>query len=91
MHTTRRQSQRPPRQSGGDRHLARRSDIGLVRPEKGVLERAEELAQTGAWEWDLESDTLLWSSNMWRLLGLEPDSVTPTPEYVIERGTPRRP
>ncbi len=25
---------------------------------------------------------------MWRLLGLEPDSVTPTPEYVIERVHP---
>ncbi len=59
-----------------------------MRPEKGVLERAEELAQTGAWEWDLETDTLLWSSNMWRLLGLEPDSVTPTPEYVIGRVHP---
>lgn len=59
-----------------------------MRPENGVLERAEELAQTGTWEWDLETDTLRWSSNMWRLLGLEPDSVTPTPEYVIGRVHP---
>ena len=28
--------------------------------------------QTGTWEWDLETDVLLWSTNMWRLLGLEP-------------------
>jgi PAS domain-containing protein len=56
-----------------------------VRPENEALERAEQLAQTGTWEWDLETDVLLWSTNMWRLLGLEPDSVTPRPEYVIGR------
>lgn len=59
-----------------------------MRPENGVIERAEQLAQTGTWEWDLENDVLLWSTNMWRLLGLEPDSVTPTPEYVLERVHP---
>ena len=59
-----------------------------MRPENSALELAEQLAQTGTWEWDLETDVLLWSTNMWRLLGLEPDSVTPTPEYVIERVHP---
>jgi PAS domain S-box-containing protein len=87
-HTTRQRSQRPPRQSEGDGQLARRSDIDLVRPENEALERAEQLAQTGTWEWDLETDVLVWSTNMWRLLGLEPDSVTPTPEYVIGRVHP---
>ena len=59
-----------------------------MRPENRALERAEQLAQTGTWEWDLDTDVLLWSTNMWRLLGLEPDSVTPTPEYVIGRVHP---
>ncbi|HEY4451293.1 MAG TPA: EAL domain-containing protein [Solirubrobacteraceae bacterium] len=39
--------------------------------------------QTGTWTWNLETDVLLWSENMFRLLGLEPGSVTPTPELVI--------
>ncbi len=88
MHTTRHRSQRLSRQSDGEGHLARRPDIAPVRPESRALERAEQLAQTGTWEWDLETDVLLWSTNMWRLLGLEPDSVTPTPEYVIGRVHP---
>ncbi|MDX6570167.1 MAG: hypothetical protein QOH15_2745, partial [Gaiellales bacterium] len=28
---------------------------------------------------------LLWSDNMFRLLGLEPEEITPTPEYVVGR------
>ena len=31
---------------------------------------------------------LLWSDNMFRLLGLEPGAITPTPEYVIEQTHP---
>ena len=54
-------------------------------PGPTVLERAEELAQTGSWDWNLETDELLWSGNMFRLLGLEPGEVTPTPAYVAGR------
>jgi PAS domain-containing protein len=54
-------------------------------PGRVVLERAEELAQTGAWDWNLETDELLWSDDMFRLLGLEPGEVTPTPAYVAAR------
>jgi PAS domain S-box-containing protein len=54
-------------------------------PGRGVLERAEELAQTGSWDWNLETDELLWSDNMFRLLGLKPGEVTPTPAYVAGR------
>ncbi len=31
------------------------------------------------------TDVLLWSDNMFRLLGLEPGEITPTPEYVLGR------
>ena len=54
-------------------------------PGRTVLERAEELAQTGSWDWDLVTDELLWSDNMFRLLGLKPGEVTPTPTYVAGR------
>ncbi len=52
-------------------------------PNRSALERAEELVQTGCWEWDLETDSLLWTDNMFRLLGVEPGSVTPSPEFGI--------
>jgi PAS domain S-box-containing protein len=46
------------------------------------------LAQTGTWDWDLEADVLLWSDNMFRLLGREAGAITPTPEYVIDQTHP---
>jgi PAS domain S-box-containing protein len=58
------------------------------RPAAAALERAEELARTGSWDWDLEREVLLWSDNLFRLLGLEPGAIVPTPEYVIERVHP---
>src|ERR1700722_15425417 len=54
-------------------------------PGRMVLERAEELAHTGSWDWNLETDELLWSDNMFRLLGLTPGEVTPMPAYVARR------
>jgi PAS domain S-box-containing protein len=57
-------------------------------PSTAALERAEQLSRTGSWEWDLESDILLWSENMFRLLGLEPGAIVPTPEEVIGRTHP---
>jgi PAS domain S-box-containing protein len=62
-----------------------RSGSALQRPTRSVMDRAEQLAQTGSWEWNLEDNVLLWSDNMFRLLGLEPGEITPTPEYVVGR------
>ncbi|HYI36214.1 MAG TPA: LuxR C-terminal-related transcriptional regulator [Thermoleophilaceae bacterium] len=53
-----------------------------------LLERAEEAAQSGSWEWDVETGRLIWSDNLYRLFGLEPGGITPTPEYVLERTHP---
>jgi PAS domain S-box-containing protein len=63
-------------------------DLDRARPGPAVLERVEELAQAGSWDWDLDTDVLLWSDNMFRLLGVEPGEVTPTPEYVLGRTHP---
>jgi PAS domain S-box-containing protein len=59
-----------------------------VRPTRSALECGERLGQTATWDWDFEADLLLWSDNMFRLLGLEPGAITPTPEYVIEQTYP---
>lgn len=50
-----------------------------------LLKRAEEVAQAGSWEWDVETDRLLWSDNMYRIFGLEPGEVTPSLDYIVER------
>ena len=86
--STRQRSQRLARRSAGADPVTDRRDASRGRPDRAALERAEQLAQTGTWEWDLDTDVLLWSDNMFRLLGLEPGSVAPTPEYVISRVHP---
>ena len=58
------------------------------RPQRSVMDRAEQLAQAGSWDWNLSDNVLLWSDNMFRLFGLEPGEITPTPEYVVGRILP---
>lgn len=41
------------------------------------LKTAQEIAQVGSFEWDLQSGDLKWSDEHFRLWGLEPASVTP--------------
>jgi PAS domain S-box-containing protein len=53
------------------------------------MDRAEHLAQAGSWDWNLSGNALLWSDNMFRLYGLEPGEITPTPEYVAGRILPQ--
>jgi PAS domain S-box-containing protein len=53
-----------------------------------LLKRAEEVAQTGSWEWDTRTDRLLWSENLYRIFGLEPGEITPSPDYVTEHTHP---
>ncbi|MCW2988594.1 MAG: hypothetical protein JWM24_1532 [Solirubrobacterales bacterium] len=74
----------PPSQSRGSVAQHPHRD----RPRLDALEQAERLVQTGSWEWDIETDTLLWSDNMFRLLGLEPGAIVPSADYVIGRAHP---
>ncbi len=43
------------------------------------------MAQTGSWDWRLETDQLLWSDNLYRIFGLDPGEITPTPDDLVER------
>jgi DNA-binding CsgD family transcriptional regulator len=50
-----------------------------------MLERSEELAEVGSWEWEITSGTLSWSDNLFRLFGLAPGEITPSVDYVLGR------
>lgn len=39
---------------------------------------AQEAAQTGTWEWDLETNANIWSDELWSLYELEPNSCEPS-------------
>jgi PAS domain S-box-containing protein len=56
--------------------------------QRALLESAERVAQIGSWEWTRETGELLWSDNLFRLFGLEPGSVTPSSDLVLEMTHP---
>ena len=40
---------------------------------KARLEEAQRVAHVGHWEWDLETDVVVWSDETYRIFGLGPD------------------
>ena len=41
---------------------------------ESLLKQTQEIANVGSWEYDVERRTFLWSEQMYRMLGLEPES-----------------
>jgi len=39
---------------------------------KARLEEAQRVAHVGHWEWDLETDVVVWSDETYRIFGLSP-------------------
>ena len=54
--------------------------------EKLLLE-AERVAKFGSWVWNLRSNEIVWSDELYRILGYAPQSVQP---FSVQAGTPRR-
>ena len=49
------------------------------------LAQAQALAGLGSWEWDVTTDTLRWSAELFRIFGVEPDAFVPSFEAYMER------
>lgn len=45
---------------------------GRYRIQKEQLERSQQLANIGSWEWDLEHNTITWSNELYKIYGLDP-------------------
>lgn len=54
----------------------------LIRRDR-QLNEAQKIARLGDYELDLQSNSLSWGDNTYRLFGLEPHSVTPTIEMLL--------
>jgi PAS domain S-box-containing protein len=67
---------KPPDAPGADRRNAR------------LLAAAEELAQMGSWQRDLQSGETLWSAGMYRILGLPPATAGQPEQKVFEHVHP---
>jgi PAS domain S-box-containing protein len=53
-----------------------------------ALEQAQELTHIGSWEWNVGSNTVTWSDELYRIYGLEPQSVKLTYDGFLERVHP---
>jgi PAS domain S-box-containing protein len=69
--------------------------LGAALAERGEAERqlasahaslaeAQEVARLGSWEWDIHSNRVTWSDELYRLWGLEPQSLDLTYERYLE-------
>jgi PAS domain S-box-containing protein len=54
---------------------------GVAAALRTLLRAAEDAANIGTWEWDLETDELRWSDNLFRIYGLEPGAIRPSLGY----------
>jgi diguanylate cyclase (GGDEF)-like protein/PAS domain S-box-containing protein len=53
-----------------------RAEDALARLEESehALAEAQRLARIGSWEWDVLADTVAWSDELYRIVGVEPDA-----------------
>jgi len=48
------------------------------------LAKAQALSRVGSWEWDISTNTVWWSDELYRIAGLDPGSVVPSYESFLE-------
>lgn len=47
------------------------------------LAEAQHMAHVGSWKWDLQNNALIWSDELYRIFGVEPQAFNPAYEDVI--------
>jgi len=63
--------------------LVRESEA-LVRESEARFREAQSIAQCGSWVWDLTENKTYWSDEMYCIMGLVPQSVTPTGSLIYQ-------
>jgi PAS domain S-box-containing protein len=77
-------SEDPPHVATWIRELTEDPAVINEAPRRSLLsDRTEELAGIGSWLWTPENGRLRWSDNLFRIYGLRPGEVAPSPEYVF--------
>jgi PAS domain S-box-containing protein len=55
-----------------------------LRKSQATLAVAQRIAQLGNWEWDLNTNTISWSEEMFRMLGVDPVTFTPSYDFFLQ-------
>ena len=59
-----------------------------IRRREHQLSQAQKITHLGSWEWDVASGRAVWSDELYRILGLEPDAVAASYQLFLERVHP---
>jgi diguanylate cyclase (GGDEF)-like protein/PAS domain S-box-containing protein len=59
-----------------------------LRRSEARLREAQQLARLGSWEWDIPANVVTWSDELFRIYGLEPQSLSPSYEDFLQRVHP---
>jgi PAS domain S-box-containing protein len=59
-----------------------------LRNREKQLANAQKIARIGSWEWDIQSDRVNWSDELYRIYGLKPQEAEVTYESFLERVIP---
>jgi formate hydrogenlyase transcriptional activator len=86
---------RPSRQEGRLEFVGAVTDITerkraeeALRRSEGYLAEAQRLTRSGSWAWNVRTRETFWSREMFRILGYDPDTSTPTLEGFLQRVHP---
>ncbi len=67
---------------------ARRVAVEAIETRERELAEAQALARVGSWTWDVESDTVAWSDEMYRLFAYQPDAIDVTFKVFLDHVHP---
>ena len=71
------------------RDVTRRSEVEAeLRRTRDRLLEAERLARLGSWEWDITTNEVSWSDELFRIYGLEPGELEPSYEAFLDKVHP---
>ena len=72
----------------GDGVIGAALDVTEREVAKVRLEKAQRIAHVGDWEWDVATDRVTWSDELYTIYGLAPDTFGRTYEAFLERVVP---
>jgi PAS domain S-box-containing protein len=58
------------------------------RKSERILSKAQEIVKMGSWEWDVVENKMIWSAQLYKLLGFEPNEFVPEPESFLKHMHP---